>query len=259
MTDCYSFHAGSSPLLISVPHDGRQLPDDIVDLMSDAGKSLPDTDWHVTRLYEFAHELGASLISANYSRYVVDLNRPADDAAMYEGQLSTGLCPVRTFDGESIYATKVSIDTQSRVARYWRPYHDKIQATLNAKTESHGHALLWDAHSIASQVPTLFDGELPVLNMGTWDGRSCAPLISDRLMAIASNSDYEAVINARFKGGHITRHYGQPDNGVHAVQMELAQRSYMNEKTTAYDKAKASRVRDTLKMLLESFMETAER
>ena len=259
MTDCYSFHEGSTPLLISVPHDGRQLPDDIAALMSDAGQSLADTDWHVARLYEFAKELGATVIRANYSRYVVDVNRPADDAAMYEGQLATGLCPLRTFRGEDIYAGTAAIDTQDRVARYWRPYHDKINSTLAALTESHGRALLWDAHSILSQVPALFDGELPDLNFGTWDGCSCAQQISDSVMNVARSSSYEAVINARFKGGYITRHYGSPDRGVHAIQLELAQRTYMDEKTLNYDEQKASQLRDTLRHLLKTFIETAAR
>ncbi|MDH3265983.1 MAG: N-formylglutamate amidohydrolase, partial [Gammaproteobacteria bacterium] len=173
MMHCFTYHEGGSSLLITIPHDGRLLPADIEGRMSVAGRALPDTDWHVTRLYAFAETLGASLIIANYSRYVVDLNRPADDAALYEGQLETGLCPLRTFAGEAIYDGEITIDIDDRVARYWRPYHDKIAATLAAIRDAHGYALLWDAHSILSRVPSLFDGELPVLNFGTWEGRSC--------------------------------------------------------------------------------------
>jgi N-formylglutamate amidohydrolase len=258
MTDCYSFHAGTVPLLISVPHDGKQLPDDIAALMTSAGKSLPDTDWHVSRLYDFAKELGASLITANYSRYVVDLNRPADDAAMYAGQVSTGLCPTQTFNGQDLYKDEALIDTNDRIARYWRPYHDKIDETLRDLRALHGYALLWDAHSIMSSVPALFDGELPVLNIGTWEGRSCDKAIADAVMHIASNSSYDAVRNARFKGGYITRHYGHPDHGVHAIQLELAQRAYMNEETTVYVEARASQLCDILKQLLNAFIKTAE-
>ena len=257
MTNGYSFHAGGVPLLVSVPHDGRQLPDDIARQMTDTGRSLPDTDWHVARLYSFAKEFGASMIIANYSRYVVDLNRPADDAAMYEGQLVTGLCPTRTFSGKDIYADKVTIDTDDRVRRYWRPYHDEIKKTLEGLRESHGYALLWDAHSIASRVPTLFEGELPVLNFGTWDGRSCSNAMSDALLRAAAENPYDAVLNARFKGGHITRHYGKLEENVHAVQLELAQRAYMDEATASYDDAKASQLRDTLWRLFESFTKTA--
>jgi len=258
MTDCYSFHSGTLPLLVSVPHDGRQLPAEISARMSAAGRSLPDTDWHVARLYEFVKGLGASMIVANYSRYIVDLNRPADDSVLYEGQLVTGLCPTQTFDGEAIYAEKIAIDFDNRIQTYWRPYHDKIREVLAGFRESHGFALLWDAHSIASRVPTLFDGELRVLNLGTWDGRSCDRTIANALMQVAQESRYDAVFNARFKGGYITRHYGDPKASVHAVQLEIAQRAYLNEATKAYDTTKASQLRDTLQCFLETFTKAAK-
>ena len=255
--DVYTYHAGSTPLLVSVPHDGTALPDDVAVSMTDAGKSLPDTDWHVARLYEFAKELGAALLVANYSRYVVDLNRPADDAALYEGQLVTGLCPTRTFAGDDIYAEPVAIDKEERVRRYWRPYHDKISAVLDELRSEHGYALLWDAHSIPSRVPSLFDGELPILNVGTWDGRSCDQALQDAIVRVARNSHYDTVINARFKGGFITRHYGQPERDVHAVQLELAQRAYMDEASNNYDEKQASQIRDTLANMLHAFLQTA--
>ena len=253
MTDCYSFHQGTSPLLVSVPHDGRELPESIAATMTDAGKALPDTDWHVARLYEFAKEIGASMIVANCSRYVVDLNRPADDASMYEGQRSTGLCPLQTFNGRDLYSGDASIDIEDRLIRYWRPYHDKVQHVLEACRDTHGHALLWDAHSITSRMPTLFEGELPILNIGTYDGRSCAASLSDAVVNAAQESPYDAVVNARFKGGHTTRHYGRPAQGVHAIQLELAQRAYMNEETREYDDEKASQLRDTLRRMLAAF------
>jgi len=173
MKDSFTFHPGSMPLLVSVPHDGRNLPDDFASTMTAAGRAIPDTDWHVAKLYEFAQGLGAAVIKAEYSRYVVDLNRPADNASLYEGQVATGLCPQQTFDGQDIYTDATRIDVESRVDKFWKPYHEKIAETLSAFRQSHGFALLWDAHSIASRVPRLFDGELPVLNLGTWDGHSC--------------------------------------------------------------------------------------
>lgn len=253
----FTFRSGNVPLLISVPHDGRRVPDDIAAQMTEAGQALPDTDWHVARLYEFATELGAATIIADYSRYVVDLNRPADDAALYEGRLATGLCPTQTFAGLDIYKGAVTIDIQQRVRDYWQPYHDKIQTTLGALRAEHGYALLWDAHSIASQVPSLFDGELRVLNIGTWDGRSCGRPVADAAADIADTSPYDAVLNGRFKGGYITRHYGQPEQGIHALQLELAQRAYMDEATTRYATTKASQLRDTLKAMLSAILETA--
>lgn len=253
MTDVYDFHAGESALLISVPHDGRQLPPELAAQMTEAGLALPDTDWHVARLYNFAKNIGASLIVARYSRYVVDLNRPAGDEALYPGQLATGLCPARTFDGREIYTGNVEIDLLSRVERYWRPYHGRIRETLAELKQAHGRAMLWDAHSIASHVPALFDGKLPVLNIGTWDGRSCDEAIATAVVQAAHDSPYEAVRDARFKGGYITRHYGDPANGMHAMQLELAQCAYMDEQTRDYDDVKASQLGDTLRALLAAF------
>lgn len=257
MTDVFAFHAGTSPLLVSVPHDGRRLPDEIAAVMTGAGRSLPDTDWHVAHLYDFVRDLGASMIVARFSRYVVDLNRPADDAALYDDQPATGLCPTRTFAGEDLYVHEPAIDVAARVTRYWQPYHDRIHDTLADIRHKHGFALLWDAHSIASRVPALFDGELPVLNVGTWDKRSCGPAIADAVMRAATDSPYDAVFNARFKGGFITRRYGEPDANVHAIQLELAQRAYMNETTGSYDATAASQLQQTLGAMLETFTSTA--
>lgn len=257
MSDVFSFHEGESPLLVSVPHDGWQIPADIVQHMTDAGRGIPDTDWHVAQLYEFARDRGASMLVANFSRYVIDLNRPVDDAAMYEGRLATGLCPTQTFAGDDIYFDDVIIDADERINRYWRPYHDRLAKTLSALRERHGYALLWDAHSIRSRVPRLFDGELPVLNLGSWDDRSCDSGISNAVMVAADASSYDAVLNGRFKGGYITRCYGRPDDGVHALQLELAQRAYMNETTLEYDKNKTTILRATLGDLLTAFQEAA--
>lgn len=257
MIDAYTFEAGELPLLVSIPHDGRQLPCEIAGTMTPGGRAIPDTDWHVRRLYDFVTELGASLICAEYSRYVVDVNRPADDTALYEGQLSTGLCPTRTFAGEDIYEGGASIDVASRVREFWRPYHERIAATLVELRQRHGYALLWDAHSIQSRVPALFDGELPDLNFGTWDDRSCDPAIAARLMAVLEPEPYSSVLNGRFTGGYITRRYGDPANKVHAVQLELAQRVYMDEATLEFDVEKAAQLRGALHNLFETFLAVA--
>ncbi len=259
MTDTYTFHSGSIPLLVSVPHDGRILPDDIAMTMTDAGRDIPDTDWHVSKLYEFARGLGAATISAQLSRYVVDLNRPADNATLYEGQIATGLCPRQTFDGQDIYNEGTGIDVAARVEQFWGPYHAKIADTLAEFRQSHGFALLWDAHSIASRVPRLFDGDLPILNVGTWGGRSCDAGIAGDVIEIAEDSPFEAVVNARFQGGYITRHYGRPADNIQVIQLELAQRAYMDEATRNYDEAKASELRGTLKRMLTAFVGAAKR
>ncbi len=256
MSDVYRFVEGDSPLLVSVPHDGRLIPDGQRARMTEAGLAIPDTDWHVAQLYGFAAELGASLLVARYSRYVVDLNRPPDNESLYEGQVATGLCPRHTFAGEPLYRDHARVpqeEIEARIERYWRPYHDRLALALDAIRARHGFALLWDAHSIPSRVPRLFDGELPVLNLGNFDGRSCDSGLAQELYGIAATSPYESVLNGRFKGGYITRHYGDPANGVHAMQLELAQRAYMDEASLQFDASLASELRDTLKALLVAF------
>jgi N-formylglutamate amidohydrolase len=261
MSDVFTFHEGSTPLLISVPHDGRSVPAEILDRMTPEGRALPDTDWHVAELYAFARELGASMLVANCSRYVVDLNRPASDAVLYPGQVATGLCPARTFAGERIY-TDAGVDvaeTEVRIAAFWRPYHERLVSTLEALKERYGYALLWDAHSIESRVPRLFDGELPELNLGTYGGASCGAGIEQAIVDVAATSPFDYVVNGRFQGGFITRQYGRPLEHVHAVQLEISQRVYMDEVTAAYDVQKASCLRDTLLRMLETYLEAAER
>ena len=261
MTDVCTFHEGTVPLLISVPHDGRRLPEALRARMTEDGKAIPDTDWHVARLYDFARDLGAHLLVADYSRYVIDLNRPTNDDSLYPGQVATGLCPLKTFSGDEIYLTggPGSDEVAERIANYWQPYHDRIRQTLDALRAEHGYAVIWDAHSIASEVPRLFEGELPVLNVGTFGGRSCARPIESAVFEIAAGSPYSAVLNGRFQGGFITRQYGDVANRVHAVQLEIAQRAYMNEVSHDYDTEKASRLRVTLRAMLETCIELAGR
>ncbi len=224
---------GSTPLLISIPHAGTHIPEDIADDMTDAGRAVPDTDWHVDRLYAFATELGAGILKSDLSRYVVDLNRPADGQALYPGRFESGLCPVETFDGEPVYRAGRAPDVNEirrRVDRYWKPYHQCLREELDALKQRHGYAVLWEAHSIRSRVPRLFDGVLPDLNFGTHGGRSSAPALAAALHAfVAQHGSYTAVLNGRFTGGYITRRYGDPERGVHAIQLEISQRTYMQE------------------------------
>ncbi|HET6628966.1 MAG TPA: N-formylglutamate deformylase [Woeseiaceae bacterium] len=254
--DVYSWQPGDAPLLISIPHDGREIPKDIAARMTEAGRAIPDTDWHVRRLYEFAAGTGASVLAANYSRYVVDLNRSADDTALYPGQVSTGLCPEQTFAGEPIYADGAGADSAEvgrRVETYWRPYHVRIEEALAKIKAEHGFALLWDAHSIRGEVPRLFEGTLPELNFGTNGGKSCPDEILRPVLAAAMQLPYPAVANQRFKGGYITRHYGRPEESVYALQLEIAQRSYMDESTLRYDEARAGELAEAIKGLLTLF------
>ena len=234
----FRFHQGTRPLLISMPHVGTHLPPAIAARLTEEARQVPDTDWHLERLYGFAGELGASILVATHSRYVVDLNRPPDNQSLYPGQDTTGLCPVDTFDKTPLYLagdTPDDAEIDARRAALWQPYHRQLQTELDRLRAAHGTVVLWDAHSIRSVVPRFFEGRLPDLNLGTADGASCDPLLADALLAIGKQASgkqangYSAVLNGRFKGGYITRRYGQPALGVHAVQLELTQCSYMQE------------------------------
>jgi N-formylglutamate amidohydrolase len=250
--DHNQLHRGSAPLLVSVPHAGLMLPSALAERMTANGRSLPDTDWYVDRLYAFAKDLGASMLTAGHSRYVVDLNRPPDDAPLYAAA-TTGLIPTLTFAGDAIYRDGLEPDAaerSGRVARYWAPYHEKLATELNAIRERHGHVVLLDAHSIAGEVPRLFEGELPALNLGSDNGVSADPGLIDAVFDLLAETDYSSVRDGRFRGGYITRHYGRPTSGMHALQLEISQRSYMCERPAEWDGARAERLQSILEDLV---------
>lgn len=254
--DVFTLHRGTAPLLVSLPHDGTLVPEDLARCMTPEARSVPDTDWFVGRLYDFARQLGASLLVPVHSRYVVDLNRPPDDLSLYPGQKTTGLCPVQCFSGEPVYLPgqePSAGEVADRVQRYWKPYHDALRAELDRLRSLHGRVVLWEGHSIRSVVPFLFEGRLPDFNLGTAAGTSCAPAMQARLEALlAAQLDYTWVGNGRFKGGYITRHYGRPAEGVDAVQLELAQSTYMDESTGRYDALRAERLQGVVGSLLRA-------
>jgi N-formylglutamate deformylase len=250
---------GDSPLIISVPHAGTAVPQELAPRLTPAALELPDTDWHVARLYDFAPALGATMIVARYTRYLIDLNRPPDDAALYSGAAKTGLCPTQSFSGDPLYRDGTDqlphAETERRREHYWQPYHDALRAHLDDTRRRFGYALLLDAHSIRSTVPRLFPGRLPDVNVGTYDGRSCATAINDALSArLAGAARFSHVLDGRFKGGYITRHYGQPQHRQHALQIELAQSSYMDESGTSYDDERASALRELLHAMVVSLL-----
>lgn len=260
MSDVYTLHRGSAPLLVSLPHDGSRIPDALAARMTPAARRAPDTDWHVARLYDFARELGASILVPRWSRYVIDLNRGEDDTSLYPGQNTTGLCPIVQFSGEQVYLPGQQPDADevsARIERYWRPYHDALRAELSRLHAAHGRVTLWEGHSIkGSELPFLFDGRLPDLNLGTANGASCSGALQARIEAVlAGQSTCDWVANGRFKGGHITRHYGDPGNGIDAVQLETSQRCYMDEATFEYDDEKAARLQALLATLLRACLE----
>jgi N-formylglutamate deformylase len=254
--DICTLHRGNAPLLISLPHDGEELPADVLDRMTPDARRLPDTDWHVGRLYDFARDLGASVLRPRYSRYLIDLNRPPDDLSLYPGQNTTGLCPSIQFNGAPIYRdgeAPQAAEIAQRVERYWQPYHDTLRAELQRLRTLHGSVLLWEGHSIRSVEPYLFDGRLPDFNLGTVNATSCQPARQLRMEAVlGSQQGYSWIANGRFKGGYITRHYGRPQEGVDAIQLELAQCNYMDEDSFAWDEARAAPTQAMIRRLLQA-------
>lgn len=254
--DIFSLHRGSVPLLISLPHDGVEIPASLAATMTRTARRVPDTDWHVAQLYAFARELGASMLVPRFSRYVVDLNRSMDDTSLYPGQNTTGLCPLLQFSGDRIYESGHEPDraaVSSRVDTYWRPYHQALREEIRRLLAMHGRVVLWEGHSIRSVVPFLFDGRLPDINIGTANGASCAPRVRARITGVLeAQVDYRFVVDGRFKGGYITRHYGDPINAVDAIQLELAQATYMDEETGIYDAESARGVQALIARLFEA-------
>jgi len=259
----FRLQQGRTPLLISLPHVGTEIPPELHGRLLPRALASEDTDWHLERLYRpLAERLGAGLLVPRYSRYVIDLNRPPDDQPLYPGASGgTGLLPTRFFTSEPLYCDGAEPDAAETAARreaYWRPYHEALAAELHRLRAEHGRALLFDGHSIRSELPWLFDGELPALNLGTADGASCAPAITERLGALlAGQARFSQVVNGRFKGGYITRHHGRPGEGLHAVQLEMCQRCYMDEAADpreAWDEARAAEVAPLIEQLLQEML-----
>lgn len=251
----YEYVRGDGPLLISFPHSGTYVPPTLAARLQPEALDLPDTDWFVPQLYDFFRDLGASVIRATHTRYVVDLNRPPDGAPLYPGQRETTVCPTETFDGAPLYpdgANPSPSEIASRLTSYWQPYHEKLSALTLELKQRHGHCILWDAHSILSRVPGLFEGRLPDLNVGTAGGRSCASALVDGIVAtLSAQKQFSFVVNGRFKGGYITRHYGNPGAGIDAVQLEIAQCAYLVEtRTPVFDAARAKPLNLLLRELL---------
>lgn len=231
--DWLRVHRGDAPLVIAFPHGGTDLAGLDEQFVSPWHAQI-DTDWWIADLYAFAAGFGATLVATDISRSVIDMNRDPSGASLYPGQATTELCPTTTFDGEPLYRFDLPDEASitQRLNLYHRPYHDTLTAELDRLRAAHGKVVLYDAHSIRSHVPRLFDGELPQFNIGTNGGTTCAPELETIVANICAASGYSHVVNGRFKGGWTTRHYGRPDDGIHAIQMELAQRGYMAEPDT---------------------------
>jgi N-formylglutamate deformylase len=257
----YRYRRGASPLIVSMPHAGTFVPRSVGRHLTECAACRCDTDWHLPRLYDFVRELDATVIVANLSRYVIDVNRPPDGANLYPGRDTPKLCPTDTFDSRPLYRDAGPDDAEiaRRLDAVWWPYHRRLEREIARARNEHGIAVLWDAHSIVSVAPRLFEGKLADLNLGTADGASCDPSLAARLKdALASKPGYTSVLNGRFKGGYITRRYGRPAEGVHAVQLEMAECLYMQETSPyAFEPGKAARVRPILREQLGIMLEWA--
>ncbi|RFD21437.1 N-formylglutamate deformylase [Komagataeibacter melaceti] len=258
MTDTFSFVPGDLPVLITLPHAGEQLAPGMAERMTPRGRQLPDTDWYMERLYGFARDKNIGVIRANHSRYVVDLNRGSDDAALYAGRPSTGLVPLLGFDGQPIYHEGSEPDDTEMARRtetYWKPYHDAVAQELARLREKWGWAILWDGHSICSEVPRLFEGRLPDLNFGTNSGVACDPSLLQAVVERAETlTAYSHVVDGRFKGGFTTRHYGRPAENIHAIQLEIAQSTYLASEQAPWpaDPDAAARLSGALEHLMDA-------
>lgn len=245
--------SGEGPVILGQPHSGVFVPDEIKACLNERGQALADTDWHVDRLHD-GLLADATVVRADFHRYVIDANRDPSGASLYPGQNTTGLVPLTDFDGEAIWNTPPTDDEiERRRMDYHAVYHLTLASEIDRIRDAHGVAVLYDCHSIRSHIPYLFDGKLPDLNIGTNKGATCAKAIEDAAAEICAASDFSFVVNGRFRGGWTTRHYGDPETRVHAIQMEISQSAYLETEDApfSYSEAKAEKLRATLKDILE--------
>jgi N-formylglutamate deformylase len=259
----FTLHAGTAPILVSMPHIATHIPLELAGDFVPAALAVQDTDWHLDQLYNFLPKLDASVLMPSVSRYVIDLNRPPDDTPMYPGAANTELCPTRFFTGESLYREGCAPSTAAIAARreqYWQPYHSALTAELARIKAKHGFALLWDAHSIRSELPWLFEGKLPDLNIGTANGEAAHDSITAAVaQACAAQTAYTHVVNGRFKGGYITRHYGKPAQNIHAIQLEKCWSTYMQETSPfAFDASIAAGLQPLLQRMMQAALDSAK-
>jgi N-formylglutamate deformylase len=254
-----------APLIVSIPHAGTDLLAFEPNFLS-PWLSRKDADWRLDELYDFIEPLGATLVRTKLSRSIIDVNRDSSGASLYPGQATTELVPTTTFDGEPLYPPDLAPDAADIAERrhlYFDPYHAALAREIARLRQNHKRVALFDAHSIRSIVPRLFDGELPVFNLGTNAGASCDPGLRETIGAVLATSGQTSIIDGRFKGGWITRAFGRPSEGVEAVQLELACRAYMPEPDhpapenwpPPIDEKRAAPTRATLKRVLETLRE----
>jgi N-formylglutamate deformylase len=259
-----------APLIVSFPHTGTDIPPDLEARCVSPWRARKDADWWIDQLYAFVRELDATIVHTRISRTVIDVNRDPYGVSLYPGQATTELVPTTTFDGEPLWhpgQVPDAAEIAKRREAYFAPYHAALVGEIDRLRRKHAVVALYDCHSIRSVIPRLFDGELPVMNIGTNSGASCAPALQDDVAVLAAASPFSSVVNGRFKGGYITRTYGVPAKGVQAVQMELACRGYMREPVgpvsegtwpTPFDTDYAAPIRNTLRLILQTCLRFAK-
>ncbi|MGI3167227.1 N-formylglutamate deformylase [Pseudooceanicola sp. 200-1SW] len=251
---------GDSPLVLGLPHTGTWVPEDIRAQLNAEGQLLRDTDWHIHQLYGGLIE-GATMVRASFHRYVIDANRDPSGQSLYPGQTTTGLVPLTTFDNVPIWAEAPdAAEVTRRIEAFHAPYHAALEAELARVKALHGYAVLYDCHSIRSVIPWLFEGRLPDFNIGTDGGVTCAAQIEAACLAACAATGQSHVLNGRFRGGWTTRHYGRPGQGIHAIQMELAQATHLEVEEPPFevDAEKIARLRPQLKTILTDILTAAE-
>lgn len=260
--DWLSVARGEAPLIVAIPHAGADIPDDVASQLADLELARADADRFVDRLYGFALDLGATVIGTAISRSVIDVNRDPDGASLYPGMATTELCPTTAFDGTPLYAPGSEPDAAEIARRretWFDPYHAAIGTEIARLRTTHDRVALYDAHSIRSRVPRFFDGELPVFNIGTNGGTTCDPALAQAVEKVCQATGEPTVVDGRFRGGWTTRHYGRPETGVHAIQMELAMRCYLDEGIGDWQPERAAATQAVLTQALQSCIDFAKR
>ena len=257
----YDISIQDSPIIVSMPHNGQFIPFEVLRQMTPVAMNSADTDWYLVQLYDFLDRQGISRISANYSRYLIDLNRDSSGEVLYKGADNTELCPTSTFDSEALYeagSEPKAEEVSRRTELYWEPYHAKLQELIKQAKSKFGYCLLFEAHTIQSHVPRFFDGQLPDFNFGTNEGKTVNQMFA-KVLEEFNTGDYSKIINGRFKGGYITRQYAKPDDNIFTIQLELSQACYLNEKLRLFDPNKANKVAEVIQDLLEKLARTFDK
>ena len=252
--------AKAVPIIVSVPHSGTDFPPELEhDFLTEMRIRADDTDWFVHQLYNFVPDMGISLIHSRYCRWVIDLNRDPESKPLYDdGRIITGLTPHSDFHGNEIYVSQDHYPNEEeinrRLALYYWPYYQKLEELLTERKAEFGQVLLWDAHSIRQFVPGIRKAHFPDLILGSNDRQSAKQGLIDIAMHNLDGFGFDLKHNDPFKGGHITRYFGNPGENVHALQLEMVKKLYMDDNERIYDEQSAKKIKEMLKQVFEGLL-----